>query len=76
MAELLKDREVSSVRLIDIKFSEDELEVLTTALNVVLETYDDQTLDNIFGADRDEIEAVLYDLEQVIASTQLETSLD
>ena len=76
MAELLGEREIAGVRLVDLTLSEDEIEALTTALNIILESHDDQMLDNAFGADRDEIEAILHDLERVAMITQPEPTFD
>lgn len=76
MAELLGEREIAGVHLIDMTLSEDEIEALVTALNIILESYDDQMLDNAFGADRDEIAGILHDLEQVIAIPLPEATFD
>lgn len=76
MAELIGEREVAGVRLLDLTLSEDEIEALTTALNIILESHDNEMLDNAFGADRDEIEAILHDLEGVIAIPLPEATFD
>lgn len=76
MAELIGEREIAGVRLLDLTLSEDEIEALTTALNIILESHDNEMLDNAFGADRDEIEAILHDLEGVIAIPLPEATFD
>ena len=76
MAELIGEREIAGVHLIDMALSEDEIEALVTALNIILESHDDQMLDNAFGADRDEIEGILHDLERVIAIPLPEATFD
>lgn len=76
MAELTGKHEIAGVYLLDMTLSEDEIETLTTALSIILESYDDQMLDDAFGAERDEIQAILHDLEQVIAAPQPESTFD
>jgi hypothetical protein len=76
MAELLGEREIAGVRLFDLTFSEDEIEVTVAALSIILTSHNDQMLDDAFGADREEIEAILHDLERVIAVLQPEAAFD
>lgn len=76
MAELIGEREIAGGRLLDLTLSEDEIEALTTALNIILESHDNEMLENAFGADRDEIEAILHDLEGVIAIPLPEATFD
>ncbi|HRQ38205.1 MAG TPA: hypothetical protein PLD25_09845 [Chloroflexota bacterium] len=76
MAELLGAREIAGVRLFDLTLSEDEIEAMATAFSIILASHNDQMLDDAFGADREEIEAILHDLERVIAAHQPEAAFD
>ncbi len=76
MAELLGAREIAGVRLFDLTLSEDEIEVMATAFSIILASHNDQMLDDAFGADREEIGAILHDLERVIAVRQPEAAFD
>ncbi len=63
MSEKIAEREESSVRLLKLKLSEDELAVLLGALNYVLDHVEDSALLRITGGERDEIEAIRDDLD-------------
>jgi hypothetical protein len=62
MAKRLSEREVASVRLLVLEFSEDELMVLAGALTTLLKERDDQAIEAQSGASREEVEAILEDL--------------
>jgi hypothetical protein len=61
MANFVSHRQLASVNLLTIEISEDELAVLAAALNYVLDHCDDQALDELFGAERGEIEGIRDD---------------
>ncbi len=63
MSEKIAEREESSVRLLKLELSEDELAVLLGALNYVLDHVEDSALLRITGGERDEIEAIRDDLD-------------
>jgi hypothetical protein len=62
MAKRLSEREVASVRLLALEFSEDELTVLAAALTRLLKERDDRAIEAQSGASREEVEAILEDL--------------
>ena len=62
MAKRISEKEVASVRLLEVELSGDEMTVLTTALTTLLNTLDDHQLELETGASRDEVEAVLQEL--------------
>ncbi len=59
-------REESSVRLLTVELSEDEMGVLTACLNHALQHFDDEMLDHVCGAYRDEVEGIHDDLYQAL----------
>jgi hypothetical protein len=63
MAKKLSEREVVSVRLLVLELSEDELTVLAAALTTLLKQRDDRAIEAQSGASRDEVEAILQDLD-------------
>lgn len=62
MAEHISEKSVASVRLLTLEISEDELAVYVAGLNRLLEQCDDEILEQVSGALRDEIEAMRDDL--------------
>lgn len=60
------EKEESSVRLLTVEVSEDEVAVLTACLNHVLAHSDDETVDRVCGAYRDEVEGIRDDLAQLL----------
>jgi anthranilate/para-aminobenzoate synthase component I len=63
----LKSQEMSaSVNLLTAELSEDEVAVLVASLSYVLDQCEDQTLYNLFGADRDEVVGLKEDLESLL----------
>ena len=62
MAKPVTEKEESNVRLLTLEITEDELAVFLACLNFVLDQCDDETLDFVFGADRDEVEGMRDDL--------------
>jgi hypothetical protein len=72
MAELISERIVSSVRLLTVELSEDEVDVYITCLNYILEHYDDEAVERICGAHRDEVEGMRDDLVQLLDLTETE----
>jgi len=62
MAKPVTEKEESNVRLLTLEITEDELAVFLAYLNFVLDQCDDETLDFVFGADRDEVEGMRDDL--------------
>ena len=63
MAIRLSEKEVSSVRLLVLELSEDELTVLAAALTRLLKQRDDRAIEAQSGASRDEVEGILQDLD-------------
>lgn len=59
-------KEESSVRLLTVELSEDEMGVLTACLNHALQHFDDEMLDRVCGAYRDEVEGIHDDLYQAL----------
>ncbi|MCB9108226.1 MAG: hypothetical protein H6633_28810 [Anaerolineales bacterium] len=57
MAEYISEKLVASVRLLTLEISDAELAVYVASLNYLLEQCDDETLEQISGGLRDEIEA-------------------
>ena len=72
MAELISERIVSSVRLLTVELSEDELGVYVTCLDYLLNHCDDEALERICGALRDEVEGMRDDLAQLLDLTETE----
>lgn len=62
MAKRLSEKEVTSVRLLELEVSEDEIAVLTAGLTALLTMLDDREIESKSGASRDEVEAILQDL--------------
>jgi hypothetical protein len=73
MVKLLKEQEESSVRLLDLQISEDEVTVIVAALKHLLENYRAPALERICGALRDEIEGIVEDLDEVLGHGGTET---
>jgi hypothetical protein len=72
MAEFISERIVSSVRLLTVELSEDEVGVYLACLNYILEYYDDEALEQICGAHRDEVEGIRDDLIQLLDFSETE----
>ena len=66
MTTQISERQETGVRLLALEVSEDELAVFVACLNYVLEQGDDETLDRVCGAYRDEIEGIRDDLIQLL----------
>ena len=66
MAKRITEREVASVRLLELELSEDEIVVLSSALEMQLKQLGDQQLELAVGASREEAEAILQDLYQFL----------
>ncbi len=62
MAKRISEKEVASVRLVELELSEDELAVLASALIMLLKEHSDSEIEAKSGASRDEVEAILQDL--------------
>jgi len=62
MAKRIAEKEVTSVRLLTLDLSEDELTVLVAALTTLLHECDDRVIEAKSGASRDEVDAILQDL--------------
>ena len=62
MAKRISEKEVASVRLLELELSEDELTVLASALTTLLNACDEDKIEARSGASRDEVEAILQDL--------------
>jgi hypothetical protein len=62
MAKRIAEKEVTSVRLLTLELSEDELTVLVSALTTLLHECDDHVIEAKSGASRDEVDAILQDL--------------
>ena len=60
----------SSVRLLTLELSEDELAVLLASLEYFLDHADEAALKAITGAERDEIEGIRDDMAQLLAILQ------
>ncbi len=65
---LVSEREESGVRLLSLEASEDELGVYAEALTYLLDNCDDETLERVCGAYRDEIEEMRDNLAQLLDS--------
>ena len=66
MAKRITEKEVASVRLLELELSEDELTVLSSALAMQLKLLDDRQLEAAVGASREEVEAILQDLSRFL----------
>ncbi len=73
MAKLISEMEETSVRLLTIQASEDELAVPLAALNYLLDHSDDATLERVCGAYRDEVEGIRDDLMDLLAALDPES---
>ncbi|ETW96629.1 MAG: hypothetical protein ETSY1_25880 [Candidatus Entotheonella factor] len=62
MAKRISEKEIASVRLLELELSEDEVTVLSSALALQLKQLDDHQLEASVGASREEAEAILQDL--------------
>ena len=63
------EKEESNVRLLTLEASEDELVVLSACVDHVLQNSDDDTLERVYGAYRDELEGIRDDLAQVLSAS-------
>ncbi len=63
MAKRHSEKEVASVRLFELAISEDELEVLMAGLTTLLTRLNDDEIEATSGASRNEVEAILQDLQ-------------
>jgi len=75
MVEQISEREETNVRLLTVEIPEDELAVLVACLNYVLDHRDDETLERVCGAYRDEVEGMRDDLTQLIGVSEPEFAL-
>ncbi len=66
MAKRISEKEVASVRLLELELSEDELTVLASALTALLNTCGEDKIEATSGASRDEVEAILQDLHMFL----------
>ena len=66
MTKYIAEREIASVRLLTLEVSEDELHVFVACLDYMLDHFDDEMLDHICGAYRDEIEGIRDDLIRLL----------
>jgi len=76
MAELLFEREVASIQLLTFELSDGEIEALVASLNFILKQADDETLERLTGAYRDELEAIRDDLTLTLKDFEPEQTLD
>jgi hypothetical protein len=76
MAELLSEREVASIQLFTFELSEGEIEALLASLNFILKQADDETLERLTGAYRDELEAIRDDLTLTLKDFESEQTID
>lgn len=73
MAKLMSEMEETSVRLLTIQVSEDELAVLLASLGYLLGHSDDATLERVCGAYRDEVEGIRDDLIELLDTLDSES---
>lgn len=66
MAIAISEREESSVRLLRLEITEDEIAVLVASLDHILDECDDETIENACGAYRDEVEGIRDDLVHIL----------
>ncbi|MFQ5341919.1 MAG: hypothetical protein ACE5F6_10285 [Anaerolineae bacterium] len=75
MVKQISEREETNVRLLTVEISEDELAVWVTCLNYVLDRSDNETLERVCGAYRDEVEGMRDDLTQLLDVSEPEFAL-
>jgi hypothetical protein len=73
MTKYISEREIASVRLLTLEISEDELGVFVACLDYMLDHFDDETLDQVCGAYRDEIEGIRDDLTRLLDVSETES---
>jgi len=64
--ELISERDESGVRLLNLEASEDELGVYLGALTYLLNNCDDETLNRVCGACRDQVQEMRDNLAQLL----------
>jgi len=64
--EILKIREMASVKTLDIEISEDELDVYEKCLNYVLQRCSSNDIEQVSGATPEELEAIWQQIHYVL----------
>ncbi len=75
---VLKTKSIASVELAEVELSLDELQVFEIALNYATKNLDENEIERIFGASKDEIEGISEDVEKASVKCReqnLETAL-
>jgi hypothetical protein len=72
MAEQISEREIASVRLLTLEMSEGELAVLIACMKYMLAHTDEEQLEALTGAYRDEVEAICDDLSDFLGEIEPE----
>lgn len=76
MAELISKREDASIQLLTFDLSSGEVEAIVACLNYVLTHTDDEQLEQLTGAYRDELEAIRDDMSKILESADEQTESD
>jgi hypothetical protein len=76
MAEFIAEREEASIRLLTFEFSDGVLEALVACVDYVLDHADDQLLEQLTGAYRDELEAIRDNLSAFLGDDEPETQAE
>ncbi len=75
---VLKTKAIASVELAEVEISLDELQVFEIALNYAIKNLDENEIERIFGATKDEMEGITKDVEKASVKCKeqnLETAL-
>ncbi len=75
MAQLLTEREETSIRLLTLEVSEGEVVTYALALRYLLENSKPETVEKVIGAYRDEVEGMLADLLTMVDLAEWETEI-
>jgi hypothetical protein len=73
--EIISKEEIASVALATSRMSEDEIAVYEKAISYALDSLDDDSIAQRFGASRDELEGTRDDLREALAAL-CESSLE
>jgi len=63
---MLRKREVSSVMLFEVEVSQDELELYESCTRYVLENFDEEGVEKLCGAYRDELLGMCEDISNLL----------
>ncbi len=66
--EIINTKNIASVELTEVLFSEDELEVFRTAIEFAIGKLSENEIENQFGATKDEVEGILEDIKTALAN--------